>query len=406
LDYYHDDPIEPTSSRWRKLPGVLSLLVAISVGGTYLQNTLAANINLNSASAVEFGQGMSVITACATTAPGLTLTPYSNFTNQGGSSGTYYFSGFSVSRIPSGCNGATFSLSAYSTSGNSAITLFGTDSVAKILDTNGSYTSGSGANINVTTNSATSFTVSFASPLALTTSVAKLTLQSSTEATIFNYNSGLFTAGKYMTISPGIAFGSGAFTIEAWIKTASVVHGGDIIGNTNASNSLSLILDGPTEAHVDGFGLTAYHFALPVTLQGNTWYHIAIARNSSLKEQLWVNGQASPSSWQSGNSGSAGPISDSINYYSVSNGINYAYCTWCVPGNSVFDGERITNLRAVVGSNLYDPNATNITVPTAPLNLVTNTKLLMLFNSSSDLSVDSSGNQTVSNNGVTFVQGS
>jgi hypothetical protein len=62
-------------------------------------------------------------------------------------------------------------------------------------------------------------------------------------------------------------------------------------------------------------------------------------------------------------------------------------------------------LRVVVGSTLYDPNSATITVPTMPLTNVANTKLLMTFNNSSSLAVDSSGNQTVTNYETTFASG-
>jgi len=40
-----------------------------------------------------------------------------------------------------------------------------------------------------------------------------------------------------------------------------------------------------------------------------------------------------------------------------------------------------------------------------PLANITNTKLLLNFNNSSSMLVDTSGNQTVTNNGVTFQSG-
>jgi hypothetical protein len=136
-------------------------------------------------------------------------------------------------------------------------------------------------------------------------------------------------------------------------------------------------------------------YTLPFTLQPNTWYHIAIARNVSNAETVWVNGSRSTS----------GVKTDPINYSGTATGVNWAICTWCVAGNSTFSGDRISNLRVVVGSSVYDPNSATITVPTMPLTNIANTKLLLTFNNSSSITVDSSGNQTVTNNGVTFVSG-
>ena len=65
----------------------------------------------------------------------------------------------------------------------------------------------------------------------------------------------------------------------------------------------------------------------------------------------------------------------------------------------------MSNLRAVVGTALYNPNSATITVPTMPLTNVANTKLLLNFNNAGSITVDSSGNQTVTNFGATFVSG-
>lgn len=211
----------------------------------------------------------------------------------------------------------------------------------------------------------------------------------------FAYNSVGFTSSTYLTMSPGISPGSQPFTIELWLKTGSTVKGGSILGNSANGGGLSFILDSATQMHTDGFGQSATHFTLPVTLQPNTWYHIALVRDASNNETVWIDGARSTSGIQS----------DSRNYYSTAVGINWAYCTWCVAGNSVFNGERITNLRVLVGTALYNTSSTTITVPTLPLTVIANTVLLLLTNSAGTLAVDTSGNQTITNNGATFITG-
>jgi hypothetical protein len=335
-----------------------------------------------------------VTTACSGSTP-LTVTPIASFANQSGS-GSFYFKSFTISNIPTGCYGKSFTLNAYDSATASTLSLF--DSSSKdvvIFNDNGNYLSASGSSVTVVTNSSSSFTATFASPAAPSAQVARITLQSSIGASPYNYNSAAFTSSSYMMLSPGVSPGAGAFTIEAWIKTGSTVKGGDILGNSANSGAMSFILDDATTAHIDGFNINSYTYTLPFTLQPNTWYHIAIARNGSNQETIWVNGSRS----------TTGVQIDTINYYDYSTGINWAYCTWCVANNSVFDGERISNLRAVVGTALYDPNSATITVPTMPLTNVANTKLLMTFNNSSSLTVDSSGNQTVTNFGATFASG-
>jgi hypothetical protein len=237
-----------------------------------------------------------------------------------------------------------------------------------------------------------SYTASSASPLrvmVLNRAEPKYTFPA------FAYNSVAFTSSTYMTMSPGISPGASAFTIELWLKTGSTVKGGDILGNSANSGGLSFILDSATNIHTDGFNQSATHFTLPVTLQPNTWYHIALVRDESNNETVWIDGVRSTSGRQA----------DSRNYYSTAIGINWAHCTWCVAGGSTFNGERITNLRVLVGTALYNTSSSTITVPSPPLTVIPNTVLLLLTNTSGTITVDSSGTQTITNSGATFVSG-
>jgi hypothetical protein len=372
----------------------LATFVLLFIGSSFFfKGTLAANISLGGG-VVEFGQGIQVTTACSGSTP-LTITPTAAFSNLSGS-GTFYFKSFKISNIPSGCYGKTFTLNAYDSSTASTLALFdSTSKDAVIFNDNGNYLSSSGSSISIVTHSTSSFTATFTTPAAPSATVARITLQSSLGQSPYNYNSAAFTSSTYMMLSPGITPGTGAFTIETWIKTGSTVNGGDILGNSNTTGGLSFILDGANNAHIDGYGIAAYHYSLPVTLQPNTWYHIAIARDNSNSETLWVDGVRS----------TTGVQSDTINYSGTATGINWAHCTWCVANNSVFNGERLSNLRVVVGTALYNPNSATITVPSMPLTNVANTKLLMTFNNSSSLTVDGSGNQTITNFGATFASG-
>ena len=392
---YHDDPIDlqPRVSRFRRSQSILASFLVLIFGTYFLQTALAGNININGSGRIEFGQGLSRLTACSG-ATLLTLTPRASFINQSGA-GLFYFSSFTISNIPTECSGSSFTLSAFDASNSTPLALFDTTTSSAIVnDSSGSYSSGSGSSLTVTTNSSSSFTATFANPVALGSTVVKITLQSSVSAAV-PYNSIQFTPTTYMIMSPGITPGTGAFTIETWIKTASTIHGGDIIGNANSGGSLSFILDNANLIHIDGYGVNAYNYAPATSLQPNTWYHIAIARDGSSNETVWVNGVRS----------SSGVKSDPINYSTPAVGINWALCTWCVAGSSKFDGERMSNLRVVIGRTLYDPNSATITVPSMPLTNVANTQLLLLFNDAGSITVDSSGNQTITNYGTTFVSG-
>lgn len=383
-----------TPQKVKKKSHALATFVLLIIGSSFfLKGTLAANISLGGG-IVEFGQGVQVTTACSGSTP-LTVTPVASFSNQSGL-GSFYFKSFTISNIPSSCNGKSFTLNAYDSTTATTLALY--DSTSKdvvIYNDNGNYLSASGSSVTVATNSNSSFTATFASPAAPSAQVARITLQSSLGVSPYNYNSVVFASNTYMQLSPGVSPGTQPFTIEAWIKTGSVVKGGNILGNSNTNGGLSFILDDATTAHIDGFNVTSYTYTLPFTLQPNTWYHIAIARNGSNQETIWVNGSRS----------TTGVQVDSINYAGTATGINTAYCTWCVAGSSTFNGERISNLRAVVGTALYNPNSATITVPTMPLTNVANTKLLLNFNNAGSITVDGSGNQTVTNFGATFVSG-
>ena len=175
--YYYDDPIEDASARRRRTPTVLASILILLAGGLFLKTTLAANISINTGVAVEFGQGSAATAACSGSTV-LTVTPTASFTNSSGGSGSFYLTSITVSGIPTSCNGDDFNISAYNTTGN-ALPLFNTSStVAPIWDNGGSFQGGHGFAGSTVSTAAGSFTITFTSPVALASNVAKLTLQS------------------------------------------------------------------------------------------------------------------------------------------------------------------------------------------------------------------------------------
>ena len=176
-DFYHDDPIEKKSSGIFNNKFLTSFVVVIAAA-FFFQSTLAANLSINSSQSVEFGQGIAVTTVCDST---VTLTPYSSFVN-GSSSGTFYFSAFQLSNIDAAaCSGVTFTLKAYDNSSSSPLTLFSTNTSASITDNNSSFevaANQSGLSL-ADSQTAGSFTASFASPAALSSDIYKITVESS-----------------------------------------------------------------------------------------------------------------------------------------------------------------------------------------------------------------------------------
>jgi len=176
MAYYYDDPIEEAPARRGKAPTVLASILILLAAGLFIKTTLAANISINTGIPAEFGQGVTATAACAGGAA-LTMTPISSFTNASGA-GAFYFTAVTVSGIPSSCNGVDFNISAYNTTGN-ALALFNTSvTVASIWDNGGSFQGGHGFIGSSVTSSTGSFTVTFTSPVAVASNVAKLTLQS------------------------------------------------------------------------------------------------------------------------------------------------------------------------------------------------------------------------------------
>jgi hypothetical protein len=393
---YFDDPEIITKQPIDRRLKALSLILVLFVSSFFIRTSLASNISLNSQTARDFGQGISQTVACSGTTA-LTIKPTATFVNASGNSAAHYLSSITVSNIPSNCYLQTFLLKAFGDSSSNPLSIFNsTSTIASIFDNSGTFVVGANmTGATVVTNSSSSFTVTFTNPVALTKDVAKITIETTNAPPLFNYESIQFTSAGYARLNTGLSFGSGAFTIETWFKTGSSIHGGDILGNDATSGGLSFILDNSTMMHTDGFNQSATNFTLPITLQPNTWYHFALARDGSSNETVWVNGQRSTSGVQS----------DSRNYYGTASGINWAHCNWCVAGSSVFDGERIASYRIVIGSTVYDPNTATFTPPAAPLGLVPNTKLLLLAKSAGAFLNDEGGNQTLTNYGTTFTSG-
>ena len=174
--FYHDDPDDLVESKPKKLSPMALVIFAI-VGTFFIQNTLAANISLNSGGRVEFGQGIQMTTACSGTTQ-IMVTPNETFTNAAGA-GSFKFSSITISNVPSSCYGSDFTINAYDNSGNTPLALFNSTSTSAVIYNDaGIFKAGVGSTgMSVTTGSGT-FTATFDTPVALASSVSKITLQS------------------------------------------------------------------------------------------------------------------------------------------------------------------------------------------------------------------------------------
>lgn len=178
MSYYHDDPSQELSPAKKFLPGFLVLILLVVLGGSFIKNTLAANITLSSGRSIEFGQSVSQAVACSGS-QNLTVTPNSTFVNATNGTGTHSLGSITVSNIPSSCNGVDFILNAYDATSSTPLALFNSTSTdAVVWNKAGTFRVGSGGTGMSVSSSSGKFTVTFTNPVALSSSVFKVTIQS------------------------------------------------------------------------------------------------------------------------------------------------------------------------------------------------------------------------------------
>jgi len=175
------------------------------------------------------------------------------------------------------------------------------------------------------------------------------------------------------------AFGTGSFTVEAWVNLSTLQD--------------TLLFDTRTSAATTGIGfqinssgvlcyIQATSTSLATTaLTVNTWNHVA-----------WVYNGTSVTGYVNGVAGTSSTISLNITQNNSSIGRSGVSSASFIVGY-------ISNLRVVKGTAVY---TTAFTPPTAPLTAITNTSLLTC---QSNRFIDNSTNAfTITANGVPFIQ--
>jgi hypothetical protein len=197
-DFYSDDPVEDSHSPTKKKFSSILAFLMLLVGGTYLvQTTLAANISLNTGAPIEFGQGITATAACSGETD-LTITPYSSFTNASGG-GAFYFSSVTVSNIPTSCYGVDFTINAYDASNSAPLAIFNSTSASAVVYNNaGTFSRGIGSTGMTVASGSGTFTVTFTTPVAQSSNVFKLTIQSGAHT-----SAPVYTVGQ---VGPGGGF--------------------------------------------------------------------------------------------------------------------------------------------------------------------------------------------------------
>ena len=193
---------------------------------------------------------------------------------------------------------------------------------------------------------------------------------------------------NYLSFAPGITVGSGAFTAEtfAYVSDYSGLRYVILAASTPNGSGFSFGILSVNQIFVDRDGVSSNSYQFASNFPSNTWFHIAVTRNSAGQETVFVNGVKSTSSYGT-----------NVNYSGKTEAIGrFNESVWLMSGS-------LSQTRLVVGSNVYDPTSSTITVPTSPLTNVTNTQILLNVASSGTYINDTSGNQTLTNtSGVSF----
>ena len=245
-NFYHDDPVDfDESPRKKKFSSILALLSLFVGAGFYVQTTLASNIALNAGAPVEFGQGVMQTTSC-TGESNLTLTPTSTFVNAS-SAGAFYFNAITVSGIPATSKQYDFTINAYGNIDQAPLSIFNTNSnTATIYNNAGTFERGSGSTGMTLSSASGTFTATFDSPVALTTSIYKIVIQCGphqlklgadwsepSTALVGKYNGVTYGGGKFVAVGDNGKFatsldgdnwttGTTSFSVGNW---DSVVYG-------------------------------------------------------------------------------------------------------------------------------------------------------------------------------------
>ena len=188
--------------------------------------------------------------------------------------------------------------------------------------------------------------------------------------------------------SADFAFGTGAFTIEAWVYVTADTYPYSRIMNIgpywNNVNSIGLLVDDTDHSSKISLGVYGAISNQRVCVSTNPtprnqWFHVAVSRDGLGDFRLFVNGNLDSTN-------------TSYRTVNVSSGGNQPLTIGGTTDRAVeepFEGI-ISNFRVVKGTAVY---TSSFTVPTAPVADVTNTKLLANFTNAAI--IDSTGKNNV-----------
>jgi len=218
----------PTSKSRKSLKFILGVCATITT--VILGTTFAANINLNTGHPIEFGQGIAQTTAC-TGNDYLMVTANAGYVNGVGSK-DFKLTSFSLTHIPNSCWEKSLLFQVYGTFGSVSTINSSDTSVSATYEGTNSY-SGSGTISNATgeniPGSYGTLTLAIADPVALTTDISRLVVQSS------NNGSNLILGNLDFWVD---ASNPASFTNSAPNTWVDLVHGHNfVLQNTSYSSA-------------------------------------------------------------------------------------------------------------------------------------------------------------------------
>ena len=157
--------------------------------------------------------------------------------------------------------------------------------------------------------------------------------------------------------SSNLQLGSGDFTVEYWLYTNSFNSTGNVFDGRDAGSGNSFITNTNTSGQHRLWYPGGYRITSTTTMSANSWYHIAIVRNSGVVK-MYIDGVAESQTW-----------STTTNF----TGQTVTLGTEVDGASSPFHGY-ISNVRIVVGTAVYTSNGT---APTSISTAVANTQLLL-----------------------------
>jgi hypothetical protein len=173
-----------------------------------------------------------------------------------------------------------------------------------------------------------------------------------------------------VTLTPGIVAGSTSttpFTVEGWFYSTVTpgTNSGPVLLSTDTSSAtpayskaLTVNINSTTQIVVDSNGAASQAFNFAETMLINTWYYVAVTRDSSGFIQVWM-GKDGDANATASTTGRQQLITAAWNLTGLSN------CIGAFVPASRFTTGYISNLR-VDSTSLYATTAATIPVPTEP----------------------------------------